>query len=232
MSSWTHFPCPGGAFKKGGAAAGDTVLTCANPADVAEKFIGAPEGLKFAANEAGTAVVLAAKPTIVIPKVDEVELSEASQAVLVAAAEAAGLTSVTAVTGKTTVNGAETPLTAAQIDNVLALFNNVVTAEGTTLKVDYNFGIEAIKPSYNAGSITMFTVKVKVARADGTLATLADGATLVLVDGATGTTLRDAGAGFSASTDNDGTYDGYFFASDSADYDGLIGRSFKVKATK
>ena len=215
------------------AAAGKTVLTCTSPATVAEKLIGAPEGLKFAANEAGTAVVLA----IAIPAVSEGEsstaLSEASQAVLVAKAEEAGLTKVTAVTGKTTVNGAETTLTAAQIDAALAVFgDSIVTADGTnkTLKVDYNFGIVAITPSYDStGAVTMFTVTVAVKTSDGNAATLAEGATIELVDNDTKATLR-AAAPFNAN--GSGGYDGYFYAMSTDDYDSPIGRSFKVKATK
>ncbi|MGN0890079.1 MAG: hypothetical protein ACI4W7_00340, partial [Candidatus Spyradenecus sp.] len=211
------------------AAAGKTVLTCTSPATVAEKLIGAPEGLKFAANKADTAVVLA----IVIPPVAEVELSESSQAVLLAKAEAAGLPSVTAVTGSTTVEGRPTTLTAAQIDAALAVFgDSIVTADGTykTLKVDYNFGIVSITPSYDAtGAVTMFTVTVAVKTSDGNAVTLAEGATIELVDNDTNTTLR-AAAPFSAN--GSGGYDGYFYATSTDDYDSPIGRSFKVKATK
>lgn len=213
------------------AEADDIVLTCSSPAEVAAKLTGAPEGLKFAANEAGTAVVLAT--AIVIPPVAEVELSEASQALLLAKAQTAGLSEVTAVTGKTTVNGAETPLTAAQIDAALAVFgDSIVTADGTnkTLKVDYNFGIVAITPSYDStGAVTMFTVTVAVKTSDGNAATLAEGATIELVDNDTKATLR-AAAPFDAN--GSGGYDGYFYATSTDDYDSPIGRSFKVKASK
>lgn len=214
------------------AAAGDTVLTCSSPAAVAEKLTGAPDGLKFAATE--TAVVLA----IVIPPVAEGEgstaLSEASQAVLLAKAEAAGLPSVTAVTGSTTVEGTATTLTATQIDAALAVFgDSVVTADTTNkiLKVDYNFGIVAITPSYDAttGEVRMFTVTVAVKTVDGNAATLADGASIELVDSNTGATIR-AAAPFNAN--GAGGYDGYFYATSTDDYDSPIGRSFKVKATK
>ncbi|MGN1326258.1 MAG: beta strand repeat-containing protein [Candidatus Spyradenecus sp.] len=213
------------------AEADDIVLTCSSPADVAAKLTGAPDGLKFAANEAGTAVVLAT--AIVIPPVAEVELSEASQALLLAKAQTAGLSEVTAVTGSTTVEGRPTTLTAAQIDNALAVFgDSVVTADGTnkTLKVDYNFGIVAITPSYDStGAVTMFTVTVAVKTSDGNAATLAEGATIELVDNDTKATLR-AAAPFNAN--GSGGYDGYFYATSTDDYDSPIGRSFKVKATK
>lgn len=216
----------------GATASTTTILTCSNPATVAAKLTGAPEGYTFAANEAGTAVVLAAVPTIEIPEVDEVPLSADSQAVLQAVAQEQGLAEVTAVSGSTTVNGTETRLTAAQIDNVLAVFgDSVVTADGTTLKVDYNFGIVAITPSYNpaTGEVTMFTVTVEVKTVGGNAATLADGASIELVDN-TGVPLR-AAAPFVAN--GAGGYDGYFYAtSNTDDHDGLIGKTFKVKATK
>lgn len=216
------------------AEADDIVLTCSSPADVAAKLTGAPEGLKFAANEAGTAVVLVAKPTIVIPPVAEVELSEASQALLLAKAQTAGLSEVTAVTGKTTVNGAETTLTAAQIDNALAVFgDSIVTADGTnkTLKVDYNFGIVSITPQYSAtGELQTFLVKVAVETADGALASIAEGVSVKLVD-SEGVIIEDGyGFGFQ-DPDGDGMYEAYFSADPAATYP-LVGRSFKVKATK
>lgn len=217
------------------AAAGTTVLTCSSPATVAEKLTGAPDGLKFAANSEGTAVVLAT--AIVIPPVAEesgdVTLSAESQATLLAAAEAAGLSEVTAVTGSTTDNGAPKTLTAEQIDAALAVFgDSIVTADRTnnTLKVDYNFGIVAITPSYDAtGTVTMFTVTVAVKTSDGNAATLAEGAMIELVDNDTKATLR-AAAPFDAN--GSGGYDGYFYATSTDDYDSPIGRSFKVKATK
>ena len=216
------------------AAAGKTVLTCTSPATVAEKLIGAPEGLKFAANEAGTAVVLA----IAIPAVSEGEsstaLSEASQAVLVAKAEEAGLTKVTAVTGSTTVEGRPTTLTAAQIDAALAVFgDSIVTADSTnkTLKVDYNFGIVSITPQYSAtGELQTFLVKVAVETADGALASIAEGVSVKLVD-SEGVIIEDGyGFGFQ-DPDGDGMYEAYFSADPDATYP-LVGRSFKVKASK
>ncbi|MGN0886914.1 MAG: beta strand repeat-containing protein, partial [Candidatus Spyradenecus sp.] len=176
------------------AAEGTTILNCSNPDDVVGKLTATSmqEGLQFSATDA--AVVLAAVPTIEIPKVDEVELAEASQAVLAAAAQAAGLDTVTAVTGSTSVAGETKTLTAEQIDNVLAVFGaSVVTADTTnkTLKVDYNFGIVAIEPNYLNGVLSTFTVKVAIETADGTLASLTEDATIVLVDSDSGATISD-----------------------------------------
>lgn len=213
------------------AEADDIVLTCSSPADVAAKLTGAPDGLKFAANEAGTAVVLAT--AIVIPPVAEVELSEASQALLLAKAQTAGLSEVTAVTGSTTVEGRPTTLTAAQIDNALAVFgDSVVTADGTnkTLKVDYNFGIVSITPTILGGEIQNFLVKVAVKTADGALASIAEGVSVKLVDSEDVIIEDGNGWGF-RDLDNDGMYEANFSADPTAD-DTLIGRSFKVKATK
>ncbi|MGN0886876.1 MAG: beta strand repeat-containing protein [Candidatus Spyradenecus sp.] len=221
----------------GAAAAADTViLTCTDPATVAAKLTGAPEGYTFAANEAGTAVVLAAVPTIVIPPVAEgegsVALSAESQATLLAAAQAAGLSEVTAVSGSTSVAGAAKTLTAAEIDAVLAVFgDSVVTAEGTTLKVDYNFGIVSITPQYSAtGELQTFLVKVAVETADGALASIAENVSVKLVDGEDVTIEDGYGLGFQ-DLDSDGMYEAYFSADPTATHT-LIGRSFKVKATK
>ena len=222
----------------GATASTTTILTCSNPEALLAQLTGAPKGCLFAANEGKTAVVLA-KATVEIPKVpgesgDKVELSANSKSVLQAVAEANRLTSVTAVSGSTTVNGIPTPLKAEAIDNALAVFGaSVVTVDGTELKVDYNFGIVAIEPSYLQGNLSMLTVKVKVTTTDGTLASLADGATLELVDGTT--VLLDVGAGFSHLTT--GEYAGYFYPVDTVRVDGqtakgLIGRSFKVRAKK
>lgn len=213
------------------AEADDIVLTCSSPADVAAKLTGAPDGLKFAANEAGTAVVLAT--AIVIPPVAEVELSEASQALLLAKAQTAGLSEVTAVTGSTTVEGRPTTLTAAQIDAALAVFgDSIVTADGTnkTLKVDYNFGIVSITPTILGGEIQNFLVKVAVKTADGALASIAEGVSVKLVDSEDVIIEDGNGWGF-RDLDNDGMYEANFSADPTAD-DTLIGRSFKVKATK
>lgn len=213
------------------AAAGTEVLKCSSPATVAAKLTGAPEGLKFAANEAGTAVVLAT--AIVIPPVAEVELSEASQATLLAVAEEAGLSEVTAVTGSTTVEGRPTTLTAAQIDAALAVFgDSIVTADGTnkTLKVDYNFGIVSIEPYYYAGTLNSFIVKVAVKTVDGALASIAEGVSVKLVDSEDVIIEDGNGWGFQ-DLDSDGMLEAYFSADPTATHT-LIGRSFKVKATK
>ena len=219
----------------GAAAAADTViLTCSEPATVATKLTGAPTGYKFAANSEGTAVVLA--KAIVIPPVAEgegsVALSPESQATLLAVAQNQGLTEVRAVTGSTTVEGSETRLTAAQIDNALAVFgDSIVTADGTTLKVDYNFGIVAVEPYYYNGTLTAFLVKVKAETGTGDAATLTSGVTINLVDGESGVVINDLyGMGFGA-PDSNGVYAAYF-TSDATVADRLIGRSFKVKASK
>lgn len=221
----------------GATTAGTTILTCQNPEALLTQLAGAPEGCLFAANAEKTAVVL----TVEIPQVpvpgesgNKVELSANSKSVLQAVAEDKRLTAVTAVSGSTTVNGTPTTLTAEAIDNALAVFGkSVVTVDGTELKVDYNFGIVSVEPSYVQGNLSMLTVKVKVTTTDGTLATLAEGATLELVDGPT--VLLDAGGGFYHL--ETGEYAGYFYPVDTVRYDnltanGLIGRSFKVRAKK
>ena len=223
----------------GATASTTTILTCPSPETLLAQLTGAPEGYLFAANAETPAVVLVAKPAIEIPQVpgesgSNVELSDNSKSVLQAVAAANSLTSVSKVSGSTTVNGTPTTLTAEAIDNALAVFGeSVVTVEGTELKVDYNFGIVSVEPSYLQGNLSMLTVKVKVTTADGTLATLADGATLELVDGTT--VLLDVGAGFYPLTT--GEYAGYFYPVDTVRDDGqtangLIGRSFKVRAKK
>lgn len=223
----------------GATTAGTTILTCQNPEALLAQLTGAPKDCLFAANEGKTAVVLVAKPAVEIPQVpgesgSNVELSANSKSVLQAVAAANSLDTVSKVSGSTTVNGTPTTLTAEAIDNALAVFGeSVVSVAGTELKVDYNFGIVAVEPSYLQGNLSMLTVKVKVTTADGTLASLADGATLELVDGTT--VLLDVGAGFYPLTT--GEYAGYFYPVDTERDDGqiangLIGRSFKVRAKK
>ena len=215
--------------------AGREILKCSNPSDIVGKLTATPmpTGLKFAATD--DAVVLAAVPTIVIPPVAEgegsVALSAESQATLLVVAQNQGLTEVTTVSGSTTVNGTETRLTAAQIDNALAVFgDSIVKADGTTLKVDYNFGIVSVTPDYYNGTINSFIVKVAVKTADGTLASIVDGADIELVD-SKGVTIEDGNGWKFQDLDRDGMYEAYFSADPTAAHT-LIGRSFKVKATK
>ena len=219
----------------GATTAGTPILTCQNPEALLAQLTGAPKDCFFAANAEKTAVVLAVEiPTVPGESGNKVELSANSKSVLQAVAADNSLPSVTEVSGSTTVNGTPTTLTAEAIDNALAVFGeSVVSVAGTELKVDYNFGIVAVEPSYLQGNLSMLTVKVKVTTADGTLASLADGATLELVDGTT--VLLDVGAGFSHLTT--GEYAGYFYPVDTVRVDGqtakgLIGRSFKVRAKK
>ncbi|MGN0891539.1 MAG: beta strand repeat-containing protein [Candidatus Spyradenecus sp.] len=213
-------------------AAGTEVLKCSNPAEVAAKLEATlSTGYELAANKGGTAVVVA----LTIPAVSEgtgsVALSEASQALLQAVASAKNMTSVTAVSGSTTVNGEEKTLTAEQIDNALAVFgDSVVTAAGTTLKVDYNFGIVSVSPYIYGGTITSFIVTVKAERVGGATPTamdLATGFELKLVDSAKDTVINATGDfSYSAAT---GLHTGYF-TPDTTSADCLIGRSFKVRA--
>lgn len=213
-------------------AAGTEVLKCASPAEVAAKLDATLQtGYELAANKGGTAVVVA----LTIPAVSEgtgsVALSETSQAALQAFAASKNMASVTAVSGKTTVNGEEKTLTAEQIDNALAVFgDSVVTAEGTTLKVDYNFGIVSVTPYIYGGTITTFIVTVKAERVGGATPTamdLATGFELKLVDSATDTVINSTGDfSYSAAT---GLHTGYF-TPDTTSVDCLIGRSFKVRA--
>lgn len=218
----------------GATASTTTILTCPSPETLLAQFTGAPEGYLFAANEGKTAVVLVAKPTVEIPKVpgesgDKVELSANSKSVLQTVAEANRLTSVTAVSGSTTVNGIPTPLKAEAIDNALAVFGErVVTVDGTELKVDYNFGIVAIEPS-----AYFFTVKAKAERVAGATTTamaLVSGATLELVEADTETVINDVFDGFTYDAGT-GLYTAYF-TTDATHADRLIGRSFKVRAKK
>lgn len=203
------------------AAAGKEILKCKNPSDIFGKLTATsmPTGLKFAANDEGTAVVLAA---IVIPPVVEgegsVPLSADSQAVLQAVAQNQGLTEVTAVSGSTTVNGTLKTLTAEAIDNALAVFgDSVVTAEDTTLKVDYDFGISEV---YQEGS--NIVVKAKVQKSDETAATISNGVTLTLVDG-DDVTLEGCEKTLDAATQE---------VTFTIPVEEIAGKTFKVKATK
>lgn len=135
-------PTEGTVTVTGAMAEGQTVLTCANPADVAPRLSGAPAGLLFAANDEGTAVVLK-KPALTLAAGTSGELSTTATATLEALAAANGL--ATATVSGTTKNGTEA-LTAKAIGDALELFTNVATVdtENGTITVAYDFGIASL----------------------------------------------------------------------------------------
>ena len=208
----------------GATTDGKEILKCSNPAAVAAKFTGAPAGLFFAKKNAENIVVLVA-PTVDLDTGVSGELSTEAQAALAKVAADNRMKTAT-VSGSTTVDGAAKTLTAAEIDNVLAVFgDSVVTADTTnnTLKVDYNFGIVAVEPYYEDGNLQSFIVKVKAETAAGDAATLASGVALSLVDSESEVVINASGIGFMG-PDANGIYAAGFSS------EGLIGRSFKVRA--
>jgi hypothetical protein len=58
-------------------AAGDTVITCANAEAVAAALTGAPEGLRYVAEE-GAVVLAVAKVTVTLPAVDNAVWKDAN----------------------------------------------------------------------------------------------------------------------------------------------------------
>lgn len=135
-------PTEGTVTVTGATTEGQTVLTCANPADVAPRLSGAPAGLLFAANDAATAVVLK-KPALTLAEGTTGALSAEATATLEALAAANGL--ATATVSGTTKNGTE-KLTAEAIGDALELFTNVATVdtENGTITVAYDFGIASL----------------------------------------------------------------------------------------
>lgn len=135
-------PTEGTVTVTGAMAEGQTVLTCANPADVAPRLSGAPMGLLFAANDEGTAVVLK-KPALTLAEGTTGALSAEATATLEALAAANGL--ATATVSGTTKNGKE-KLTAVAIGDALELFTNVATVdvEARAITVAYDFGIASL----------------------------------------------------------------------------------------
>ena len=198
----------------GATAAGTEVLKCSNPAEVAAKLTGAPDGLFFAKKDAENVVVLVAS-TVDLGEGVSGELSTAAQAALAKVAADNRMTTAT-VTGSTTVEGVAKTLSAAQINNALTVFgDSVVTAEGTTLKVDYNFGIDSMEQTARG-----IVIKAKVQKRGGNSADFASGTAVKLVDAddnelATATTLAGGTATFAAIPAAN-----------------LTGKLLKVKATK
>lgn len=135
-------PTEGTVTVTGATTEGQPVLTCANPADVAQRLSGAPAGLLFAANDERTAVVLK-KPALTLAEGTTGALSAEATATLEALAAANGLAAAT-VSG-TTKNGTEA-LTAVAIGDALELFTNVATVdtENGTITVAYDFGIASL----------------------------------------------------------------------------------------
>ena len=135
-------PTEGTVTVTGATTEGQTVLTCANPADVAPRLSGAPAGLLFAANDEGTAVVLK-KPALTLAEGTTGALSAEATATLEALAAANGL--ATATVSGTTKNGTEA-LTAKAIGDALELFTNVATVdvEARAITVAYDFGIASL----------------------------------------------------------------------------------------
>ena len=97
-------PTEGTVTVTGATTEGQTVLTCAKPADVAPRLSGAPAGLLFVANDEGTAVVLK-KPALTLAEGTTGALSAEATATLEALAAANGL--ATATVSGTTKNGTE-----------------------------------------------------------------------------------------------------------------------------
>lgn len=158
-------PTEGTVTVTGATTEGQTVLTCANPADVAPRLSGAPAGLLFVANDEGTAVVLK-KPALTLAEGTTGVLSAEATATLEALAAANGL--ATATVSGITKNGTE-KLTAEAIGDALELFTNVATVdtEKGTITVAYDFGIANLSIT-TADALATLRITFKVQGAEGT----------------------------------------------------------------
>ena len=158
-------PTEGTVTVTGATTEGQTVLTCANPADVAPRLSGAPAGLLFVANDERTAVVLK-KPALTLAEGTTGALSAEATATLEALAAANGL--ATATVSGTTKNGTE-KLTAEAIGDALELFTNVATVdtEKGTITVAYDFGIANLSIT-TADTRATLRITFKVQGAEGT----------------------------------------------------------------
>lgn len=158
-------PTEGTVTVTGATTEGQTVLTCANPADVAPRLSGAPAGLLFVANDERTAVVLK-KPALTLAEGTTGALSAKATATLEALAAANGL--ATATVSGTTKNGTE-KLTAEAIGDALELFTNVATVdtENGTITVAYDFGVANLSIT-TADARATLRITFKVQGAEGT----------------------------------------------------------------
>ena len=152
----------------GATTEGQTVLTCANPADVAPRLSDAPAGLLFAANDEGTAVVLK-KPALTLAGGITGTLSTEAAAALEALAAENGLATAT-ISGAT--KNETVALTAEAIGDALELFTNVATVNvaNGTITVAYDFGITSlsIRELTVEGSSALYVVlSAKVQGAEG-----------------------------------------------------------------
>lgn len=179
-------PTEGTVTVTGATTEGQTVLTCANPADVAPRLSGAPAGLLFVANDEGTAVVLK-KPVLTLAEGTTGALSAKATATLEALAAANGL--ATATVSGTTKNGTK-KLTAEAIGDALELFTNVATVdtEKGTITVAYDFGIANLSIT-TADTRATLRITFKVQGAEGTSgADFAEGIVFAVTDATPGGT--------------------------------------------